>query len=443
MIPPGNVLAFSLVTMLFLIWGIPNNLNDILIKQFMKSFELSRFQAVLVQSAFYLGYFVLAVPSGLIMKRYSYKAGLVIGLFLFSIGCFLFWPAAVVGKYGLFLLALFVIASGLSFLETGANSFVVELGPSESAERRINLAQAFNPFGAILGVLIGTVFILSGIENDPAHVAALKAAGTYDAYLHKETMRVVMPYLVLGAFGVVWAICMIATKFPKGNDESASAEPHHSLREDLLHPIAADRRRWRVMQDLGKKPHFLGGVVAQFFYVGAQVCTWSFFIQYVQDYTGVPEKTAGYFLTGTLVAFLLGRFSATWFMRFLSPRKLMGLYSFINVGLVAIAIVFPGLLGVWALFLTSFFMSLMYPTIFALGIRDLGANTKVAGGILVMAIIGGAAFPPLMGLIAVQAHSMALAEIVPLAAYIVIAWYAYRGAGLGESAGAGLAQAAG
>ena len=427
MIPPGNVLAFSLVTMLFLIWGIPNNLNDILIKQFMKSFELSRFQAVLVQSAFYLGYFVLAVPSGLIMKRYSYKTGLVIGLFLFSIGCFLFWPAAVVGKYGLFLLALFVIASGLSFLETGANSFVVELGPEESAERRINLAQAFNPFGAILGVLIGTVFILSGIENDPAHVAALKAAGTYDAYLHKETMRVVTPYLVLAVFGIVWAVCMIATKFPKVRDEIAPADPDPGT--DWGRHSAAGKARW---QDLSRKPHFLGGVVAQFFYVGAQVCTWSFFIQSVQDYTGVPEKTAGYFLTGTLVAFLLGRFSATWFMRFTSPRKLMGLYSFINVALVAIAIVFPSLVGVWALFLTSFFMSLMYPTIFALGIRDLGANTKVAGGILVMAIIGGAAFPPLMGLIAVHAHSMALAEIVPLAAYVVIAWYAYRGAGLGE-----------
>ena len=414
MIPPGNLLAFSLVTMLFLIWGIPNNLNDILIKQFMKSFELSRFQAVLVQSAFYLGYFVLAVPSGLIMKRYSYKAGLVIGLFLFSIGCFLFWPAAVVGKYGLFLLALFVIASGLSFLETGANSFIVELGPEDSAERRLNLAQAFNPFGAILGVLIGTVFILSGIENNPATVAALKAAGTYDAYLHKETMRVVTPYLVLAVFGLVWAICMIATKFPKVRDELA--------------PATGPRGRW---QDLGKQPHFIGGVVAQFFYVGAQVCTWSFFIQYVQDYTGEPEKTAGYFLTGTLVAFLLGRFSATWFMRFMSPGKLMGLYALINVVLVAVAILMPGQVGVWALFLTSFFMSLMYPTIFALGIRDLGPNTKVAGGILVMAIIGGAAFPPLMGLIAVHAHSMALAEIVPLVAYIVIAWYAYKGAALG------------
>src|SRR5476651_1362564 len=178
-IPTGNLLPFTLVTMLFLIWGIPNNMNDVLIKQFMKSFELTRFQAGLIQSAFYMGYFILAVPSGLIMKRYSYKAGLIIGLLLFAVGCFMFWPAAIAGKYGLFLFALFVIASGLTFLETGANIFIVESGNSNSAERRLNFSQAFNPIGAVLGVLLGTLFILSGIEHDPAKVEAMKAAGQY------------------------------------------------------------------------------------------------------------------------------------------------------------------------------------------------------------------------------------------------------------------------
>jgi MFS transporter, FHS family, L-fucose permease len=406
MIPPGNLLAFSLVTMLFLIWGIPNNMNDILIKQFMKSFELSRFQAVLIQSAFYMGYFVLAIPAGLLMKKYSYKTGLVVGLLLFSTGCFLFWPAAVVGKYGLFLLALFVIASGLSFLETGANGFMVEIGAEQSAERRINFAQAFNSIGAILSVLVGTVFILSGIEHDKVQIAALKAAGTYDAYLHKETMRVVTPYVILAVFGLFWAICMLFTRFPKARDEQA----------------LVPKGRW---QDLGKKPHFIGGVIAQFFYVGAQVATWSFFIAYTQEYTHQPEKTAGYFLTGTLIAFMLGRFSATWFMKFLSPGRLMGLYALINIGLVGLAIVAPGQVGFYALFLTSFFMSLMFPTIFALSVRDLGPNAKVGGGIVIMAIVGGAALPPVMGLIAV--HNLALSLIVPLLAYVVIAWYAYKG----------------
>jgi len=256
---------------------------------------------------------------------------------------------------------------------------------------------------------VGTVFIFSGIEHDQAHIAALKAAGTYDAYLHTETMRVVTPYLVLACFGIVWAICMMLTKFPRVRDEVVSGA----------------RGRW---QDLGNYPHFIGAVVAQFFYVGAQVCTWSFFIQYAQSYTGVPEKTAGYYLTGTLGAFLLGRFSATWFMSRLSPQRLLGLYAVINIFLVGIAIIYPGLVGMWALLLTSFFMSLMFPTIFALGLRDLGPNTKVGGGILVMSIIGGAALPALMGLIAV--HHLALAEILPMMAYVVIVWYAFRGANL-------------
>lgn len=426
-IPTGNLLSFSLVTMLFLIWGIPNNLNDVLIKQFMKSFELSRFQAGLVQSAFYMGYFVLAIPAGMVMKRFSYKAGLVFGLFLFAGGCFLFWPAAIAGKYGLFLVALFIIASGLTFLEMGANTFIVELGAEKTAERRLNFSQAFNPIGAVLGVLIGTVFILSGIENDPSKIAVMKASGVYDAYLHRETMRVVTPYLVLATFATLWGILILFIRFPKGRDELAAETVPAEAKGDW------QQRSAQVLRDLLKFPHFTRGVISQFFYVGAQVCTWSFFIQYVQDYTGVPEKTAGYFLTGTLVAFGAGRFSATWFMRYIAPQRLLGLYGLINIGLVGLAIVFPGIMGVWALFLTSFFMSVMYPTNFALSIRDLGNNTKMGGSIMVMAIVGGAAFPPLMGLIA-EHTGMAFSLIIPLVAYIYIAWYAYKGAGLTRGA---------
>jgi len=409
-IPRGNLLSFSLVTMLFLIWGIPNNMNDILIKQFMKSFELGRTQAGLIQSAFYMGYFFLAVPSGLIMKKYSYKVGLIAGLLLFALGCCLFWPAAVAGKYGLFLFALFVIASGLTFLETGANIFIVELGRSESAERRLNFSQAFNPIGAVLGVLIGTIFILSGIEHDPLKIAAMKLSGEYQHYLQQETMRVVTPYLVLAAFAVIWSILLMFTKFPKGRDE---------LKQDTA--VKTNSR------ELLKYPHFYKGVISQFFYCGAQTCTWSFFIQYVQDYTGQPEKIAGYFLTGTLVAFGVGRFSATYIMRYISPGKLMGIYGFVNVMLVAIAILIPGFIGVWAIFFTSFFMSLMYPTNFALSIRNLGNNAKIGGSIMVMAIVGGAFFPPVMGLIAESTKSMAIAMVIPLICYLYIAYYAFRG----------------
>ena len=217
---PANTLPFVLVTALFFLWAIPNNLNDVLIKQFMKSFEMSRFQAGLLQSAFYLGYFVLAAPAALIMRRYSYKTGLVIGLLLYSTGTFLFWPAAVAGHYGFFLCALFVIASGLAFLETGANPFIAVLGDPRTSERRLNFSQAFNPIGSICAALLGTTFIFSGVELSPAQVEALKLAGKYEAYLHEETMRVGPPYMILGAVVLVWAVLLMLTKFPKLAEEA-------------------------------------------------------------------------------------------------------------------------------------------------------------------------------------------------------------------------------
>jgi len=405
LIAPETRVSFILVTALFLFWGIPNNLNDILIKQFMKAFELSRLQAGLIQSAFYLGYFLLALPAAMIMRKFSYKTGLLIGMFLYSIGTFLFWPAAYSGHYVFFLVALFVIASGLSFLETGANPFIAGLGNPESSERRLNFSQAFNPFGAILGVLIGTVFIFSGIEHDPSKVEVMKKAGEYSAYLESETMRVVRPYMALGVLIFLWAILIMRTKFPKIAAEESKGENKANSRE------------------LFKHRHFLTGVVAQFCYVGAQVGTWSFFIQYSQDYTGIAEKTAGYFLTGTLVAFLIGRFSATVIMKYIKPGKLMGIYAIMNILLISVAVTFPGWAGVWSIFLSSFFMSLMFPTIFALGIKGLGINTKIAGSIIVMAIIGGGVFTPLMGLIA--AKSMAHAMLIPLGCYCVITLYAF------------------
>jgi len=407
----GNMLPFFLVTALFLFWGIPSNMNDILIKQFMKSFEITRFKAGLIQSAFYMGYFLLAVPAALVMRRFGYKTGLVIGLFLYSAGTFLFWPAALNREYGFFLFALFVIASGASFLETGANSFIALLGDPRTSERRLNFSQAFNPVGAVTGVLVGTIFIFSGVELSTQQVTAYKAAGTYDAYLRGETLRVVTPYLVLGTVIFLWALLILRTKFPKVAEEAESSGNRlHGKTSDLIH-----------------YPHFVQGVIAQFLYVGAQVGTWSYYIQYIQDYTHRPEKIAGYFLTGTLVAFGAGRFTATYLMKFVPPTRLMGVYSIINTALVALAVLFPGWLGVGAVFLTSFFMSLMFPTIFALGIKELGPNTKLGGSIIIMAIIGGACAPPAMGLIFQATHSMAVAMLVPMLCYTFIAYYAFYG----------------
>jgi FHS family L-fucose permease-like MFS transporter len=359
-----------------------------------------------------MGYFLLALPAAMIMKKYSYKTGLLIGMFLFSLGTFLFWPAAHIGKYGFFLFALFVIASGLSFLETGANPFIANLGDSESSERRLNFSQAFNPIGSILGVLIGTLFIFSGIEPDEQAIEAMKIAGTYDKFLESEIMRVVTPYMIIGIVIFLWALLISRTKFSLIKAEQEDPE-HRSKFTDLI-----------------KFRHFTRGVFAQFCYIGAQVGTWSYFIQYAQDYTGIGEKSAGYFLTGTLIAFGIGRFSATCIMKYLEPGKLMGYYGLINIGLVGIAVLHPGWIGVWAIFLTSFFMSLMFPTIFALGIKGLGPHTKIAGSLIVMAIVGGALFTPLMGLIALT--SMAKAMIIPLACYVVVTYYAFLGSKPGK-----------
>lgn len=410
LIAANALLPFILVTTLFFMWGIPNNLNGVLIKQFMKSMELSRFQAGLIQSAFYMGYFVLAVPAAMLMRRFSYKAGIVFGLLLYAAGCLLFWPAAIIGQYGFFLLALFIIASGLAFLETGANPFIALLGPGNSSEQRLNFSQAFNPIGSVAGVLLGTVFIFSGIEPSGEQLEAMKASGQYAEFMKGETMRVVKPYLGLALFAFIWAMLIIKVKFPTFEAEKNETPGSKGKFRDLL-----------------QFPHFWKGVVAQFFYVGAQVGTWSYFIPYVQDYTAQPEKVAGYFLTGTLVAFGLGRFSATWLMRFIQPNRLMGLYSIINVVLVCISVIIPGWMGMWAIFLTSFFMSLMYPTIFAISIKGLGENTKIGGSILVMAIIGGSLCTPLMGYIAEVANSMALAMMVPLVAYVYIAYFSFSG----------------
>lgn len=408
--PAGQILPFILVTFLFFLWGIPNNLNDVLIRQFMKSFAINRIQAGLVQSAFYMGYFLLAMPAALIMRKAGYKAGFVIGLLLFGSGCFLFWPAALIGRYGFFLFALFVIASGLSFLETASNPFIAQLGEPETSEQRLNFAQAFNPFGAITGALAGTIFIFSGVELTPQEITLRKAQGLYEAYLRTETLRVIKPYLVLGIVCFVWAVIIWRTRFPAIQSEHEQSSGDHGHFRELF--------RYR---------HFLLAVLAQFLYVGAQVGTWSFFIQYVQEYTHQPEKIAGYLLTGTLAAFGVGRFASAYLMRRIAPNKLMGAYSIVNIVLAGIGVLFPGWLGMACVFLTSFFMSLMFPTIFALGLKGLGPNTKIGGSLLVMAIVGGAVLTPIMGLIADAAHGIALAYAVPLVAYVFIAGYSFWG----------------
>ncbi len=400
--PPKSKLRYIpliLVTFLFFLWGIANQLNSVLIPQFTKAFTLSRFEAGLVQSAFYMGYFIWALPAAYVLRRWGYKVGIVLGLLLFGTGSFLFWPAALIGEYLPFLISLFIIATGLAFLETAANPFIANAaGPEYSSEKRLNIAQAFNPLGAITGVLVGTLFIFSGIKLNKEQIEQMHRNGTYAGYLKEETVRVVQPYIILGAVTILWALLIAFAPFPANTKATKPKENEPSNEDNTL-----------------CRPLFLFSLLAQFAYVGAQVGTWSFFIQYAQDYVEVGEKTAGYLLTGTLAMFALGRFIAALLMHYgFSSSILLATFALINVLLITIVILVPSSVGFGALFFTSFFMSLMFPTIFALGIKGMSAHTtKLASCLLIMTIIGGAVFTPLMGWIEMKTQRLALAYTSP------------------------------
>lgn len=401
-----SVLPLVLVVSLFFLWGVANNLNDILIRQFKKAFELTDLESGLVQSAFYLGYFLFAIPAGLLMRRYGYKAGIVVGLALYALGAFLFYPAADLRTYGFFLFALFVIASGLSFLETSANPFVTVLGPAEGAERRLNFAQAFNPLGSITGVVIGRYFIFSGTDDTPGQIAAMSptARAAYDA---AQTGAVQAPYVAIGIVVLALALLILMTRFPAVHE---SEEPQ-----------AQEAAKWRQLRGRWR---FFFAVAAQFFYVGAQVGVWSYLIRYAEGTVpGTADRRGADYLIVSLVLFMVGRFAGAALMRRLAPVALLAAFAAVNALLTAIAIAMPGQTGLYALIASSFFMSVMYPTIFALGVSGLGEVRKLASSVLVMAIVGGAVLTPAMGALSGLAGinwSMA----VPLVCFVVVLGFA-------------------
>jgi FHS family L-fucose permease-like MFS transporter len=399
--------AFVLIVSLFFLWGVANNLNDILIKQFKKAFELSDFRAGLVQSAFYAGYFLLAIPASLVTRRFGYKAALLVGLGLYAAGAFLFYPAAAVRTYGLFLGALFIIASGLAFLETAANPLVTVLGPAEGAARRLNFAQSFNPLGSITGVLIGQHFIFSGVELTPSQLAVL-TDGARSAYYASQSTAVQVPYLVLGAVVLVWALLIALVRLPTAIGSASGYRPGAVQIRNLM-----------------RNTNFLLAVLAQFFYVGGQVCIWSYLIRYAQQtLPGMPERHAADFLMIALAVFMIGRFAGTALMRYIAPARLLAIFASIALALVTLAVVFPGRIGIDALVATAFFMSIMFPTIFALGLRGLDDDErKVASSFLVMAIIGGATLTVVMGAIS-DAAGIHRAMIVPTLCFAVVLGFA-------------------
>jgi FHS family L-fucose permease-like MFS transporter len=407
----NRALPFVLIVALFFLWGVANNLNDVLIAHFKKLFTLSDLQAGLVQSAFYLGYFCLAIPAALFMRALGYRAAVLIGLALYGTGALLFWPAAGAQSYPFFLGALFVIASGLAFLETSANPLIARLGPPETASRRLNLAQAFNPLGSIAGVLIGSRFILSGVTLTPAQIAAMPPA-QLAAHRVAEATAVQLPYLLIGLGVIGWAALIRATRFPAVATEREVAEGVG----------AADDFR-----ALLRTPRLLLGVVAQFFYVGAQVGVWSFLIRYCEvAVPGTAERAAADYLTLSLVVFMAGRFAGTAMMGRIAPLPLLAGFAAIGIALCAFAALAGGAPGIWALVATSFFMSIMYPTIFAESVAGLGGRTKSAAALLVMAIVGGAAMPAAMGFVSDRSGSILTAMLVPALCFAVVMGFALK-----------------
>jgi FHS family L-fucose permease-like MFS transporter len=402
------LLPFALICTLFFLWAFLHNINGILIPHLKKVCQLTDTQSSLIDFAVYFGYFVIAIPAGLFSHRFGYKKGILCGLFLFAIGALLFYPAASDRNFILFLVALFVAASGATFLETVANPYATILGPPESSEQRLNFAQSFNGLGAFIAPLVGTRFILSGIEHSQAELDAMQAKGQLAAYLQQEADSLKVPYLIIAAVLVLVAIIFLFTKLPEVKE--------------------ADTHGTKFSLSVFRISHVRWAVIAEFFYVGSQVGVLSFFIRFARFTADIPEKDAGKILAyGAMLGFMAGRFLGTFLMRYIKPARLLSIYAAINIGLLIIALTTKGHVAVYAVTATPFFMSIMFPTIFALGIKDLGEESKLASSFLVMSIIGGAFTPLMMGLISDRTHNIQVAYIMPLICFAVILYFGLKG----------------
>lgn len=397
---------FILVTSLFFLWGFVHNLDPILIPHLRKAFRLSTFESSLIDSSVFIAYFIMALPAGVLMRKYGYKAGIIIGLLLFAVGSFLFIPAADTHQYIFFLGALFVIACGLTILETAANPYATILGPEESSTQRLNLAQSFNGLAATVAPLIGGRLILSGKEMTEGELARM-SIDAQNAYVQAEASSVKLPYLVLGSVILLVAVFFYFTRLPDIKEEK---EEKRSLLQALRHR------------------HLSWAVIAQFFYVGAQVCVSSFFILLTTKAAGINEKVAANYLgLGYGLAFMTGRFIGTFLMRYMRPAKLLSIYAAINIGLSLLTVLGEGMVTVYALIGIAFFMSIMFPTIFALGIQGLGSDTKIGSSLIIMSIVGGALLPLALGYIADQSNNIQNGYVVPLVCFVVILYFGLKG----------------
>lgn len=391
------VLPLLLVTSLFFLWGLANILNSALIAHFQPVFEIKRAQALLVETAFYFGYFTIAIPAGLFMERFNYKKGILLGLMLYAFGALLFIPAAKTLTFVFFLVALYIIASGLAFLETAANPYVTILGKTETSVQRLNFSQSFNGLALVVGPWIAGQFIFAGNEG---------AMTTLEEKQHAAE-AVIFPYAIIASAVLVVAFLFFLIKMPE--------------------PIKTSKLKFD--SSIFKHKHLTWAIIAQFFYVGAQAGIWGITLNYITDLLpGVSNEVASknFMIIGTTL-FVIGRIAGTGLMMIIKDHLLLMYYGLAASILCLTGVLVGGEIAVYAVLAINFFMSIMFPTIFALGVKDLNEQTKLGSSFIIMAIVGGAIVPPVMGLIADETHRIQLAFVLPMLCFLVVAYYGWSG----------------
>ena len=408
---------FILVTSLFALWGVANDITNPMVAAFGTLMELSNSKAAWVQLAFYGGYATMAVPAAIFVRRFNYKKGIILGLALYSLGALLFYPAAKFEAFGYFLISLYILTFGLAFLETTASPYIMSMGEDNTATQRLNLAQAFNPFGSLLGMFVASNFILSKLKSDQRDISGellFNSLGDAEkAIIRTHDLSIIsMPYIILGFFVAGMLILITITKMPNKISES-----------HLSNEFEAFKRLFR-------NANYREGVIAQMFYVGAQIMCWTFIIQYA-DKLGIPKAQAQNYNILAMSIFLISRFLCTYLMKFISSKKLLILFAVGGIISIFGVIFIHDIRGLYFLIATSAFMSLMFPTIYGLALHGLQSDTSLGAAGLVMAIVGGALMPPLQGWIvdfeAVGSYkAINVSFVLPLICFCVIAAYGYR-----------------
>jgi len=404
-VPKGLMLPFILITSLFAWWGLANNMTDTLLAAFKKIMSMTDFQTSWIQVAFYGSYFCLALPAALYIKRFTYKSGVLLGLGLFICGALLFYPASRSMLYSNFLIALFILAGGLSILETASNPYIIAMGPEETGVQRLNFSQSFNPIGSITGVIISKLFILSNLNSSGAEERAIMTGEQLTAMQSQELEAVMGPYVSVAFILIILWIMIASVKMPRASDANQKLDFIPTFKRLL------------------SNRNYVGGVVAQFFYVGAQIGVWSFTIRYVMKELNMNEESASTFYLAALVLFTISRFICTALMKFIKPKNLLTVLALLGAFFTFLVITAGGYTGVIALVSISGCMSLMFPTIYGLAVRGLGDDTKIGGSGLIMAILGGAVITAIQAQLSDMTGSINLAYSIPLICFFVITYY--------------------